>query len=230
MQILVVDDSKTIRFMLIKLLNEIGYDQIAQAVDVDDALYQIQLKMPDLIFSDYNMPGKTGLDFLKLVRQHPKASQVPFIMVTTMHDKKIIFDSVKAGLQYYILKPVEKNILIEKLTSLAQTYNFQPPRKAVLTRPATAPAPSPVGDEKAMGDIVVVPEQSNGFSPELCEAIAEHFFLVFDGELTMQDFLGWATENVLPKGPQGGKIQSAQHLLDLLRVSANDGIRAGLNL
>jgi two-component system chemotaxis response regulator CheY len=224
MHILVVDDSKTIRYMLIRLLNELDYTDIAEAEDVNAGLLQIQVKLPDLIFSDYNMPGKNGIDFLKEVRQHPTASQVPFVMVTTMHDKKVIFEAVKAGLQHYIFKPLEKNVLADKLTALAESHHIQAPRKAVAAQwvAATAPASPPAGDTSS-------PQITEpGLSAEQCNAIIEHFFLVFDGEMTMQDFQTWATENVLAKLPETSRIKAPEQLLEILRSGSTSGIMHAL--
>ena len=98
MHILIVDDSKTIRFMLLRLLKELGYDTISEAADVDAALLIIQKSPPDLIFSDFNMPGKNGVDFLKAIRQNPATDKIPFIMVTTFHDKKNYLRCGKSGI------------------------------------------------------------------------------------------------------------------------------------
>ena len=223
MQILVVDDSKTIRYMLVHMLKELGYETIAEAADVEAAMNQIQMNPPDLIFSDFNMPGKSGLDFLKLVRQHSTIAKVPFIMVTTMHDKKVIFDAVKAGAQYYILKPVEKNVLVEKLTALTESHHIQAPRKAAAT---TFQPVEP--DKKTSAKATAPAENKQEISPEIRDSIVEHFFLVFDGEMTMPDFQAWATENILPHVPIECKFKTAQQLLELLRSAARDGINLAL--
>jgi two-component system chemotaxis response regulator CheY len=219
MQILVVDDSKTIRFMLIRMLKELGYDQIAEAADVDAAMLQIYMKEPELIFSDFNMPGKSGLDFLKAVRQHPTVAKVPFVMITTMHDKKIIVDAVKAGLQYYILKPVEKSVLAEKLTALSETHHIQAPRFSA-PQHQTVTSEAPHGAEPSA--------HKPGIAATIAESIAEHFFLVFDGEMTISDFQSWATENVLPALPADSQVKTGGEILDFLRLAAANGIQTAL--
>ncbi len=218
MNILVVDDSKIIRIMIIRILNELGYDTITEAVDVDSALSKIKFEKPDLIFSDYNMPGKTGVDFLKAVRENPATSTIPFLLVTTVHDKKIIVEAVKSGLQYFILKPVEKAVLAEKLTALAESHNIQPPR--ITTKPLSAPVTANSADIPA-GE---VPEPNVKIPLETVDAILDHFFLVFDGEMSIPDFLSWAKEHIIKPLPENDDFRDEQQLLDLLRSSAHKGI------
>ena len=217
MNILVVDDSKIIRIMLIRILNELGYDQIVEAVDTDSALLRMEIKKPDLILSDYNMPGKSGLDFLRIVRRNPETAKIPFVLVTTVHDKKIIVQAVQSGLQYFILKPVEKNVLAEKLAALAETYTFQPPRIAATQKPGSAPAnSSPPADGTAK------PESK--LPLELLDALLDHFFLVFDGEMSIPDFLSWAKEHIISTLPESDGIHDEQQLLDFMRSSAHQGM------
>ncbi|OGJ84791.1 MAG: hypothetical protein A2487_20030 [Candidatus Raymondbacteria bacterium RifOxyC12_full_50_8] len=225
MHILIVDDSKTIRFMLLRLLKELGYDTISEAADVDAALLIIQKSPPDLIFSDFNMPGKNGVDFLKAIRQNPATDKIPFIMVTTFHDKKIIYDAVKAGLQHYIFKPIEKNLLIEKLTALSISHHIQPPVVAITTHVIDS---NKVGDAPPLKDESGPAKKEQSISLEQENDIIEHFFLVFDGEMTIQEFHAWAAANILPHLPKGCKTQSSEQLLDFLRSAVSSGIQSAL--
>jgi len=220
MNILVVDDSKIIRIMIIRILNELGYDQTTEAVDVDSALLKMQTPLPDLILSDYNMPGKNGVDFLRIVRENPASKTIPFVLITTVHDKKIIVEAVKSGLQYFILKPVEKNILAEKLAALAQTYNFQPPRTAVRPFTGTVTAtPGPSGN---------TPVHTNHLPLEKIDALLDHFFLVFDGEMSIPDFLSWTQEHISGTLPENSDFHDPQELLNRLRDSAHQGMFTAL--
>ena len=226
MHILVVDDSKIIRIMIIRILNELGYDQIMEAADVDSAFLKMQMQKPDLILSDFNMPGKSGIDFLRIVRQDPIYRGIPFMLVTTVHDKKIIVEAVKLGLQYYILKPVEKKVFSEKLTALAETYNFQPPaqsaKKAAVAAEAEA-SPSHV-PEAGTG----ASKRQTGISEEQIDLILNHFFLVFDGEMTIPDFLAWSKEQVVAALPESSELRDPQQLLNRLRDAALQGMQVSL--
>lgn len=213
MNILVVDDSKIIRIMIMRILNELGYDTITEAVDVDSAMLKIQSQKPDLILSDYNMPGKNGVDFLRMVRENPATKTVPFMLITTVHDKKIIVEAVKAGLQFFILKPIEKSVLAEKLSSLAENYFFQPPRTT--SKPFTS---------GISGSVENNPTLSAHLPLEKIDAILDHFFLVFDGEMSIPDFLSWVGENISATLPQESDFHDPQKLLDRLRDTAHHGM------
>jgi two-component system chemotaxis response regulator CheY len=124
MKILVVDDAKAMRYVLIKALNELGQSDIVEAEDVESAKAALMKQKPDLIFSDWNMPDGSGLDLLKSVRAHPVTKELPFIMVTTEHDRKKIMEATRAGLQSYLLKPIDKKLLKLKLQELSKIYNW----------------------------------------------------------------------------------------------------------
>jgi two-component system chemotaxis response regulator CheY len=128
MKILVVDDSKLARYQVVAVLKELGYDQITALDNIADARIALTNDRFDLILSDYNMPGGSGLDFVKMVRAEPASARVPFIMVTTVAEREKIMEAVKCGVQNYIFKPVQKRMLADKLAELAKTYEFQAPK------------------------------------------------------------------------------------------------------
>jgi two-component system, chemotaxis family, chemotaxis protein CheY len=127
MNILVVDDSKTMRFVMVKMLKELGYKYINDVENCQKALFAIKNEKPALILSDWNMPDGSGLDLLKTVRNDTSSRNIPFIMFTTEKDQQKILEASKAGLQSYLLKPVRKEVLEEKLKTLASAYGFDPP-------------------------------------------------------------------------------------------------------
>jgi two-component system chemotaxis response regulator CheY len=129
MKILVVDDSKTMRYVLINQLHDLGYDFIIEADCVDKAKLLLAVEQPALIISDWNMPNASGLDFLKYVRNNNATKDVPFIMLTTETDRNKIIEATRNGLQSYLLKPIRKVVLLEKMRELASAYNFTPPKE-----------------------------------------------------------------------------------------------------
>jgi two-component system chemotaxis response regulator CheY len=230
MKILVVDDSKTIRFILIKILRELGYEDIQAAGDVESAMNCIRSQIPDLILSDCNMPGKSGIDFLKIVRADSDTNKIPFIMITTIHEKKVIIEALKAGLQFYLLKPVEKNVLAEKLASLALSHNIQPPRHgAGRWAPTSEKSPEKacavgITNDPAEPEVKLPTVDGSAMSEECIERILEHFFLVFDGEMSMPEFLDWMDVEAQSQLPAVWKGKSGGDLLALLRLGAVNGI------
>jgi|WetSurMetagenome_2_1015567.scaffolds.fasta_scaffold146030_2 CheY-like chemotaxis protein len=127
MNILVVDDSKMIRHMVVTALHELGYGGVAEASDVGEAKILLKGKKVDLIISDWNMPGESGLDFLKYVRSRPEYAALPFVLQTIENDKKKIVEAVKSGVQGYLIKPVQKTALAQKMLELSTVYQFDPP-------------------------------------------------------------------------------------------------------
>jgi two-component system, chemotaxis family, chemotaxis protein CheY len=127
MQILIIDDSRTFRYSMIKLLNELGYSDIYASEGPDEAEKILLTEKYDLILCDWHMPGKTGLDLLKYIRSTPELFKIPFIMITVEKQKSMILDALKVGVQSFLFKPVTKTVLAQKLTELSAMYHFPPP-------------------------------------------------------------------------------------------------------
>ena len=106
----VLDDDQSIRWVIEKALNRNGY--IVKTFDsVEDAMSLIGTSNPDLILSDVRMPGKSGLDFLEIVkRDNP---QIPVIIMTAYSDVETTVESYKAGAYEYISKPFDINDLLK---------------------------------------------------------------------------------------------------------------------
>ena len=90
--ILVVDDSLNIRRIVVDSLQRLGFSKITTAEDAVEALGKLKFfsKTPQvvgLVLSDLNMPGPSGLDFLKQMRQEKDLQEIPFVLVTTESEK-----------------------------------------------------------------------------------------------------------------------------------------------
>ena len=87
MNILVVDDSGTMRMMFKQYLTKAGFENFVMAVDGLDAIQKLKENQIDLIISDWNMPNMDGLEFLKHIRQDEQLQNIPFLMATAQGDK-----------------------------------------------------------------------------------------------------------------------------------------------
>ena len=116
--ILIVDDYKTMLRIIKNLLNQLGFTNIDEALNGDMALVKIKEKKYDLIISDWNMEPMTGLELLKHVRADNDNSKIPFIMVTAESKTKNVIAAKEAGVNNYIVKPFNAETLKNKLSSV----------------------------------------------------------------------------------------------------------------
>ncbi len=116
MKILVVDDSSTMRRIIVNTLNKLGYKDVVEAEHGLDALAKLK-ENPDvgLILTDWNMPEMDGLTFVQTLRRSKTFNKIPIIMITTMGAKEDIVKALKAGVNNYIVKPFTPQILKEKI-------------------------------------------------------------------------------------------------------------------
>jgi two-component system chemotaxis response regulator CheY len=113
---LIVDDSKTIRMILRRILRELGYE-VCEAVDGKDALkvMESEKNAVDLVLADWNMPEMNGLELVKQLRLKPELASLKVVMVTTETEVDRIVSALEAGANEYVMKPFTKDILKEKL-------------------------------------------------------------------------------------------------------------------
>ena len=125
-KILVVDDSDSIRDMVCNILSELGFHSVDQAEDGAQALNFMKRMMEidtpyDLVISDINMPNMTGLELLEQVKDSLLLKDTPFILATTENEKNTILKALMDGANSYIVKPVDKNTLQERMGQVFST-------------------------------------------------------------------------------------------------------------
>ena len=105
LKILVADDSRVMRQIVIRTLRQAGYDdhEIVEAEDGADALSKVSSEQPDLVLSDWNMPNMTGIECLQALRS--SGSQVPFGFVTSEGSEEMRGRAADAGALFLIAKP-----------------------------------------------------------------------------------------------------------------------------
>ena len=115
-KVLVVDDSRTIRTIIRRILLEIGYE-VCEAVNGIEAMKVIEVEKDavTLVLADWNMPEMNGFELLKELRKDPSLSSLKIIMVTTETEMDHMASALEAGANEYIMKPFTKDILVEKL-------------------------------------------------------------------------------------------------------------------
>jgi two-component system, chemotaxis family, chemotaxis protein CheY len=117
MKFLVVDDSVTMRRIIMNALERIGYTEAVEASNGHEALGLFDTSI-GFIITDWNMPTMSGLEFARGVRSNPAGATVPILMVTTRGAREDIVAAVEAGVNNYILKPFTPSVLKDKIDRL----------------------------------------------------------------------------------------------------------------
>ncbi len=118
MNILVVDDYKTMLRILRNLLRQLNFSNIAEATDGGEALQKLRKNAVGLIISDWNMEPMTGIQLLREVRGDEKLKSIPFIMITAESKSENVIAAKEAGVSNYIVKPFNAETLKSKIVSV----------------------------------------------------------------------------------------------------------------
>ncbi len=118
MNVLIVDDYKTMLRIVKNLLNQIGFTNVDEAEDGSSALQKVKGKEYGLIISDWNMQPMTGLQLLQEVRADAKLKHIPFIMVTAESKTENVIAAKQAGVNNYIVKPFNAATLKGKIATV----------------------------------------------------------------------------------------------------------------
>lgn len=110
---LIVDDSKMIRRVAGRILQELKFDS-DEAENGQQAIEKCYSRMPDAILLDWNMPVMDGLTFLKTLRQTPGGEQPVVVFCTAERDVHKIVEAIDAGANEYVMKPFDSDIISSK--------------------------------------------------------------------------------------------------------------------
>lgn len=114
---LIVDDSKVIRMIARKILQELDFET-GEAEDGQVALNACRDKMPDAVLLDWNMPIMNGIDFLRELRKLPGGDAPVVVFCTTKNDVDHIQKAMDAGANEYIMKPFDSEIIKAKFSQV----------------------------------------------------------------------------------------------------------------
>jgi two-component system chemotaxis response regulator CheY len=117
MRVLLADDSRTMRTIIRRSLNLMDGMSIVEAADGLEAIDLFKSGKFDLVLTDWNMPGKTGLEVVRAIRDSDK--NVPIIMITTEAERGRVVVAIQAGVSDYLVKPFTAEVLQKKLDKFA---------------------------------------------------------------------------------------------------------------
>ncbi len=118
MKILVVDDFATMRRIVKNILKQLGFENIEEAEDGEQAFNKLKGGGFKFVVSDWNMPNLDGLGLLKKVRSDPELKSLPILMVTAEAEKEKVVEAIKAGVSNYVVKPFTAEVLKEKMDKI----------------------------------------------------------------------------------------------------------------
>jgi two-component system chemotaxis response regulator CheY len=115
MNVLIVDDYKTMLRIIRNLLKQIDFNNVEEATDGAEALSKLRAGNFGLVISDWNMAPMTGLELLQEVRQDSRLKGLPFIMITAESKTENVVAAKQAGVSNYIVKPFNAETLRDKI-------------------------------------------------------------------------------------------------------------------
>ncbi|MFC0686508.1 MULTISPECIES: response regulator [Sphingomonadaceae] len=114
-KVMVVDDQTSMRAMIRRALQDLGFKDIRDKGSATEALAAVKSDRVHLIISDYNMPEMDGLEFLEAVRKDDVIGKTVFIMLTGSADKEVVQKAAALGVNNYVVKPFAPAALKEKI-------------------------------------------------------------------------------------------------------------------
>lgn len=118
MKIMVVDDMSTMRRIVRNVLKQLGFSNVEEAENGQDALGKLKTEPYGFVVSDWNMPVMTGIDMLRAIRADEALKHIPVLMVTAEAKKENIMEAVQAGVSNYIVKPFTAEALQDKMNKI----------------------------------------------------------------------------------------------------------------
>ena len=115
MKVLVVDDMVTMRRIVKNILKQLGFGNVDEAENGQEALQKLRSDTFGFVVSDWNMPVMTGIDMLLAIRADEKLKTLPVLMVTAEAQQSNLIEAVQAGVSNYIVKPFTAETMQEKI-------------------------------------------------------------------------------------------------------------------
>lgn len=112
---LVVDDSLTMRRIVVNALKSLGYETVIEAADGKEAAGKLAAEGADFVITDWNMPEMNGLDLVRWIRANDQFINLPILMITTRGNKEDVIEAMKARVNNYIVEPFTPAGLKEKI-------------------------------------------------------------------------------------------------------------------
>lgn len=121
--ILIIDDMENMRQGLTNDLRALKFEgNIIEAESLSKANELLETKYFDLVLCDRNLPDGSGVSFISTLRKHPRLSQTPLIMCTTVDEPVFVIYAIKQGANEYLVKPWAKEDLLKKILAVVPVF------------------------------------------------------------------------------------------------------------
>ena len=117
-KILIIDDHPTMLTMLRQILKQLGFDTIEEAETAERALEILGLGDVRMIFTDLGLPGMSGIELIRQIRQDHATHHLPVIVLSGISEQETVMEALKAGADGFIVKPCSADTIKEKLVQL----------------------------------------------------------------------------------------------------------------
>ncbi len=121
MKILVVDDMSTMRRIVKNILKQLGFSNMDEAENGQEALQKLRADTFGFVVSDWNMPVMPGIEMLRAIRADEKLKHIPVLMVTAEAQKENLIEAIQAGVNNYVVKPFTAETMQEKINKIFNT-------------------------------------------------------------------------------------------------------------
>jgi CheY-like chemotaxis protein len=128
-RVLVVDDNVVVRKLIEVNLTTMGFKNVEVASNSSEAQDKIAATPYDIVFLDWNMPGKSGYQLMQEHREDRKFDRIAFVMVTAESQERYMREAIKAGATSYITKPITPATFAEKVGKVVAWLGTRPPVK-----------------------------------------------------------------------------------------------------
>lgn len=118
MKVMVVDDMSTMRRIIKNILKQLGFVNVEEAENGQEALAKMRVGGFGFVISDWNMPVMSGIELLRAIRADETLKSIPVLMVTAEAQKENIIEAIQAGVSNYIVKPFTAEVLQEKMNKI----------------------------------------------------------------------------------------------------------------
>lgn len=114
-KILVLDDTPTMRMIVTGMLHDLGFTDVVEAENTDMALEIVKREAIAIVLADWNLPGKSGIEFLRQIRAVSTTRDLPVVIMTSNNDPRQIEEARRAGVSSYLVKPFGMPDLLARL-------------------------------------------------------------------------------------------------------------------